>query len=89
MKQGFAVDDFDIQRFLGAIDARTTMLENRVAIIEHEIKDELRLITGKIDQINAIVTANTGGRRAIAWFAALLGTTAALLTTLYHMGVIH
>lgn len=83
------MNDPEVQRFLGAVEARTTMLEKRVAIIEHEIKDELRLINSKIDTINTVVTANTGGRRAIAWFCALLGTTAALLTTLYHMGVIH
>lgn len=83
------MNDPEVQRFLGAVEARTTMLEKRVAIIEHEIKDELRILSGKVDQINSIVTANTGGRRAIAWFAALLGTIAALLTTLYHMGVIH
>lgn len=82
------MNDPEVQRFLGAVEARTTMLEKRVAIIEHEIKDELRLITGKIDQISAIVTANTGGRRAIAWTVGLLGGAAALLTTLYHMGVV-
>ena len=88
MKHGHEMDDPQMQRFLGSVEARTTLLEKRVAVIEQEIKDELRILANKVDQINTIVTANGGGRRAIAWFAALLGTLAALLTTLYHMGIV-
>lgn len=80
--------DTNIDRFVGGVDARVTMLEKRVAVIEREIKDELRSMNEKISELNDSIVASKSGKQAIAWFVGVVGTVAALLTTLYHIGAI-
>lgn len=80
--------DPNIDRFVGGVDARVTMLEKRVTVIEREIKDELKALNGKIAKLNDSIVASKSSKEAIAWFVGILGAAAALLTTLYHIGAI-
>lgn len=80
---------------LGGMDARVTALEKRVAMIEREIKEELRALNGKNDQINAKIDdlsdtmiADRSGRKAIMWFVGIVATASTVVATLYQIGVI-
>lgn len=79
----------NIDRFVGGVDARVTMLEKRVAVIEREIKDELRSMNHKIDGLNDSIISSRSGKQAIAWFIGVAGAAAALLATLHQIGVLH
>lgn len=82
------MNDSDVQRHLGAMEARTTILERRMETVERSIQKSLSGIDAKIDALQSAVDSSSGGRRAIAWAVGVLGAATALLTTLYHMGVI-
>jgi len=76
----------DINRFLGRLDARVTVLERQVAEGQAEIKAALQRISDKVDALGEQVAANRGGRQAIAWFVGICGAAAALIMSLPHLG---
>ncbi|HET9817698.1 MAG TPA: hypothetical protein VFP92_00850 [Rhodanobacteraceae bacterium] len=73
---------------LGGVDARVTMLEKRVAVIEREIKEELRALNKKIDKLDDSIVASRSGWKAIAWFIGVMATIFAAITTLMQLGVL-
>ena len=82
------MDEASMQRFVGAIEARTTMLEKRMDVVERDIKAQLAAIDASIQGIRSAVDSSRGGWRAIAWFVGLMGGVATLLTVLYQIGAI-
>lgn len=78
-----------MQRFIGAIEARTTMLEKRMDVVERDIKAKLGEIQTSIQTLRTAVDSSRGGWRAMAWVAGLLTGVAALYTVLHQVGAIH
>ena len=69
-----------MQRFVGAIEARTSMLEKRMDVVERDLKAQLEAIQVAISSAN-------GGRKALAWAFALLCSLTTALLALHQMGV--
>lgn len=78
-----------MQRFLGAIEARTTMLEKRMDVVERDIKAQLGEIYASIQSLRTATDSSRGGWRALAWAAGVLTGAAALYTLLHQVGAIH
>lgn len=85
---GISMGDSEVHRFLGALDARQALMEKRVDLLESSLRDMRNELSGKLDDVKSSVDASNGGRRAVAWMVGVLGGLTALLTTLYHIGVI-
>jgi len=83
------VSDLDMQRFLGAIEARTTMLEKRMDVVERDIKAQLAEIYTSIQTLRTAVDSSRGSWRALAWTAGVLTGVMALWTLLHQVGAIH
>lgn len=78
-----------MQRFLGAIEARTTMLEKRMDVVERDIKAQLAEIYTSIQTLRTAVDSSRGSWRALAWTAGVLTGVMALWTLLHQVGAIH
>lgn len=78
-----------MQRFLGAIEARTTMLEKRMDGVERDIKKQLGEIHTSLQTLRTSIDASRGSWRALAWTAGVLTGMAALWTLLHQVGAIH
>lgn len=57
----------DVSRVLGGLEARTGLLEQRMATLEREIKDELRGLYKRIGEVHEAVVSARGSWRAVAW----------------------
>ena len=82
------MNESEVQRFLGALDARQGLMEKRVDLLESNLRDMRSELSIKLDAVKSSVDSSSGGKRALAWLIGVLGGATALLTTLYHMGVI-
>lgn len=89
IEQGPRVTDYDRERFIGAIEARTTMLEKRMDVVERDIKAQLGEIYTTLQTLRTAVDSSRGGWRAMAWVAGLLTGIAALYTILHQAGALH
>lgn len=88
-EQGRRVTDYDMQRFLGAIEARTSMLEKRMDVVERDIKAQLAEIYTSLQTLRTAVDSSRGSWRALAWTAGLVTGATALYTLLHQVGAIH
>lgn len=91
MPQGpmMGIDDHNVQRDLGKVEARTAILERRMDNVEERIETTLAQIFAQLRVMQTAIDRGTGGRQALAWTAGILGGLAALLTVLYHIGAVH
>lgn len=69
-----------MQRFVGAIEARTSMLEKRMDVMERDLK-------ARLEAIQASISAANGGRKALAWAFAMVASLTASLLALHQLGV--
>lgn len=83
------MNDSEVQRFLGALDARQGLMEKRVDLLESNLRGMRNELSTKLDDVKSSVDASNGGRRAVAWTVGLIGAATGLLATLYHIGAIH
>lgn len=58
---------YSLERLIGAIEARTTINERRISVVENDIKQELRLMNSSINSVQQAITSARGGWRALAW----------------------
>lgn len=77
-------DDFDIQRFLGGIEARTMILEHRVATLENEIRDELKSMGARIDTVHDAIVSARGSWKAVAWLVGASSVIAGAVGAFFH-----
>lgn len=78
-----------MQRFLGAVEARTTMLEKRMDVVERDIKAQLATIDASIQTLRTAIDSSRGGWRAIGWLVGIVSSGVAVWLALHQSGVLH
>jgi len=78
-------EESSIERLIGSIDARTAMLERRVATLETDIKNELRLMNDRVSAVHETITAARGGWRAVAWLSGVAATLGGAASWAIHL----
>lgn len=76
--------DNGIERLIGAIDARTAMLERRVATLETDIKTELRIMNDRVSAVHETMTAAKGGWKAVVWLSGVAATLGGAISYIFH-----
>jgi hypothetical protein len=76
---------YSLERLVGAIDARTAMLERRVATLEVDIKTELRIMNERWSSVNTTINQARGGWRAVAWLSGIAATLGGAISYGIHL----
>lgn len=78
------MSDPDVQRTLGALDARTTALENRMSVLEREIKAQLAAMNTQIREMHDVVVSAKGTWRAVSWLIVTITGASGALAAIWH-----
>lgn len=73
-----------VERAIGSLDARMTLMEGRVTRVETMIAQRLDRLESSLDEVHEAVTSAKGAWHAIAWMAGIAGTLAAGVTAAMH-----
>lgn len=77
-------DHAPVERVLGNLDGRMTVMESRMASLENQIDSRLKRLESSLDEVHAAVISARGAWRAIAWVAGIAGTLAGGLAAVAH-----
>lgn len=81
------MSEADVQRFLGAHDARLIELERWRGALEAKIDLRLDRLEDRVGAIHEAVTSARGGWRVLAWLAAAAAAVSGIVNALYHLAV--
>ena len=78
------MSDPDVQRVIGGIEARTTILETRFGIMETRLDQRLDTIDKRVAAVHDVVTGARGGWRMLGVLGAAAGVISGLAMAIYH-----
>lgn len=82
-------DEDDINRTLGALDARVTTLERQVQAGQVETRTMLSVLSAKLDTLAEQVAESRGVKQTLAWAIGFIGALAALASATHFLSVLH
>lgn len=73
-----------VERAIGSLDARMTLMEGRVSRVEVTIAQRLDSLEKSLDEVHAAVISARGAWRAVAWISGVAGTIGAGVAAFVH-----
>ena len=77
-------DNSPVERAIGNLDARMTMMESRMGRLESSIDARLGRLEAAMDGLHEAVTSARGAWRAVAWISGVAGTIGAAGAAIVH-----